>query len=98
MMNKKIENLDNPEVITLEYFGINFWGIALFKVPGKNSYFGTSELYNNDNDVLKNVTIDDLYYFGQNPEDDPMGVPTLGKDKVLQFGGKAVIFKLEESE
>jgi hypothetical protein len=65
------------EKIKLKFVGIDSWNRPVFKSPTEKKYFGdVNQLFNyeaTETEVLKNVTIYDLCYFGDHFGCEPMG-------------------------
>jgi len=73
----------------VQYYGIDSWNRPVFKAEGRDAYFGSlDKLYGYDTPlevIQKEITEDDLSYFGNHFDCEPYG---LKKDVKINWGKK----------
>lgn len=83
------------EKITLEFVGIDDWNRPVFKMPNTKMFFGsTDKLFDWDDTeeiVLEKLQIDDLCYFGNHFNCEPLGGTYLEKGKEIKMKSGKII-------
>ncbi len=78
-----------PTKITVEFYGIDSWNRPIFKDVDRKEFYGSTDKLYSDTEMekaKKEVTVEDLLYFGTHFGCEPMGTPA--PNLVIKKDGK----------